>query len=339
MPVRRRRTTESDETPWVAYVAVLVGVVILIAVGLSVLSLGTDGADQSGPERIADDIEPTLVPDTAASSPEAPHVPLADITAVDLRTGKASALPRSFRKILEAGHFRMSPDGSEIAFDDGESIFVATIDGSNVQRFTPKEGGVSAPAWSPDGSRIVFSEANFALILDIGTGHITELVRERGPIWYPNFSRDGRTVLYTTRRRWALMLRTVSADGGPSSGLIRGAFGAYSPDGTTIAYRRTSYDGSDLTKMTSGSLWLADADGRHAHEIGLPAGWMSQMDPEALWPMWSRDGTKIAYLPTFQSAVRVIDIGLDRGADVGEGIDPSWLDDHTLIITDFTGRS
>ena len=53
------------------------------------------------------------------------------------------------------------------------------------------------------------------------------------------------------------------------SDLIRGAFGAYSPDGTTIAYRRTSYDGSDATEMTSGSLWLADLDGSHAREIGL----------------------------------------------------------------------
>ena len=61
---------------------------------------------------------------------------------------------------------------------------------------------------------------------------------------------------------------------------------------------------------------------------------MSQIDPEALWPMWSPDGTKIAYQPTFTSAIRVIDIGLDR-AEVGEGGDPSWLDDHTLIIADF----
>ena len=230
----------------------------------------------------------------------------------------------------------MSPTGAEIAFDDGASIFVANIDGSHVRRFTPEEGGgVSAPAWSPDGSKIVFSEANSAFILDIDTGRITRLVSERRPVWYPNFSGDGRTVLYTTVRHGALTLRTVSADGGPSTDVIRGAFGAYSPDGTTIAYRRTSFGGSDPTEMTSGSLWLADADGSHAHEIGRRAGWMSQIDPEALWPMWSPDGTKIAYQPTYKSAVRVIDIGLDRGSEIGDGIDPGWLNDHTLIIKDF----
>ena len=78
-----------------------------------------------------------------------------------------------------------------------------------------------------------------------------------------------------------------------------------------------------------------DADGSHAREIGLSAGWMSQIDPEALWPMWSPNGTRIAYRPTFRSVVRVIDIGLDRGVAVGEGGDPSWLDDDTLIIAEF----
>ena len=253
-----------------------------------------------------------------------------------MRTGVASALPRSIRKILGARHFRVSPGGTEIAFDDATSVFVAKIDGSPVRRFTPDEGGgVSAPAWSPDGSTIVFSEANSAFILDIDTGRITRLVSERRPVWYPNFSPDGRTILYTTVRHRVLMLRTVPADGGQRADVIRGAFGALSPDGTTIAYRRTSYDGSDATEMTSGNLWLADIDGSHAREIGLPAGWMSQIDPEALWPIWSPDGTKIAYQPTYKSAVRVIDIGLDRGVAVGEGGDPSWLNDDTLIIADF----
>ena len=331
-----------EATPWGVYTVVLVGVVILMAVGMAgVLSLGAKGTGTGAPGPVASAVDPTVVPDAAGSPSEAPHVPLVDIVAVDLRTGNASALPWSIRKILDAGHFRVSPDGTEIAFDDGESIFVAAVDGSHIRRFTAgqgskaDEGAVSAPAWSPDGSKIVFGEANSAFLLDIGTGSITRLIRERGPVWYPNFSPDGRTILYTTLRRWALTLRTVGVAGGPSSDLIRGAFGAYSPDGTTIAYRRTSYHGSDTTEMTSGSLWLAQADGSHAHEIGLRAGWMSQIDPEALWPIWSPNGTKIAYQPTFFAAIRVIDIGLDRGSKVAAGVDPSWLDDHTLIITDF----
>lgn len=317
--------------------AVLVGVVFLVAVGMAgVLTMGAEGPGRSAPVPVPSAVDPTVVPDTASWSPTPRHVFLADISTVDLRTGMTSALSMRIRRILGARHFRMSPGGTQIAFDDAASILLANIDGSHVRRFTPEEGGgVSAPAWSPDGSKIVFSEANSAFILDIDTGRITNLVSERRPIWYPNFSPDGRTILYTTVRHRVLMLRTVPADGGQRVDVIRGAFGAFSPDGTTIAYRRTSYDGSDATEMTSGNLWLADIDGSHAREIGLSAGWMSQIDPEALWPIWSPDGTKIAYQPTYKSAVRVIDIGLDRGSEVGDGIDPAWLDDHTLIITDF----
>ena len=71
---------------------------------------------------------------------------------------------------------------------------------------------------------------------------ITRVLRDGDEIWFPNFSADGRTILYTTVRRRRMTLRTVAATGGRSSFLMPGAFGAYSPDGTTIAIevRRTT---------------------------------------------------------------------------------------------------
>ena len=59
------------------------------------------------------------------------------------------------------------------------------------------------------------------------------------------------------------------------------------------------------------------------------------MDPEALWPMWSPDGSMIAYQPLYKSPIKVIDVRFGQVRKVGNGADPSWLDDHTLIITDF----
>jgi hypothetical protein len=91
----------------------------------------------------------------------------------------------------------------------------------------------------------------------------------------------------------------------------------------------------DVTEMTSGAMWLADPDGSHPRKLGRSCCWMSQMDPEALWPMWSPDGSLIAYQPLYQSPIRFVDVRSGQVQKLGEGDDPSWLDDHTLIITDF----
>ena len=65
-----------------------------------------------------------IVSDFKAASPETGALGLADVSFVDLRTGKATALPKSIRSIAGVGHFRVSPDGAKLAFDDGAAIFV-----------------------------------------------------------------------------------------------------------------------------------------------------------------------------------------------------------------------
>ena len=216
MSARRRSTTEAGGTPWVVYGVVLVGIVVLVAVGMAgVLTMGAEGPGRSAPVPVASAVDPTVVPDTSWS-PEPRHVFLADISTVDMRTGVASALPRSIRKILGARHFRVSPGGTEIAFDDATSVYVAKIDGSHRPAFHTRRGwrGVGAGVGRRTARRSCSARANSAFILDIDTGRITRLVSERRPVWYPNFSPDGRTILYTTVRHRMLILRTVPADGG-----------------------------------------------------------------------------------------------------------------------------
>jgi Tol biopolymer transport system component len=183
------------------------------------------------------------------------------------------------------------------------------------------------------------SQRHTISLIDIATGRATRVIREPREIGNPHVSPDGRPLLYPTLRHRRVVLRTVPATGGRSSFLMAGAFGTYSPDGTTIAYRKTGYDGVDVTQMTSGRVWLADADGTHPREIGHSCCWMSQIDPEALWPTWSPDGSRIAYQPLYGGPVKVVDVDRDRGRPVGEGEDPSWLDGHTLIVTGFEGTS
>ena len=136
-----------------------------------------------------------------------------------------------------------------LAFEDSLATYVADVDGSHLR--TIHGGGPGAavtPAWSPDGRTLaVVGFGNTVALLDVETGRRTVLIRRPEAVWFPNFSPDGRTVLFTTVGDGGLELRTVPVAGGRSTFLRPGAFGAFSPDGSRIAFRRTSYDGVDPT--------------------------------------------------------------------------------------------
>jgi Tol biopolymer transport system component len=59
------------------------------------------------------------------------------------------------RKIGVAGA-EFSPDGSTIAYSDGNSIWEVQRTGRNPHRVTSGGYGDTSPSWSPDGTRIAF---------------------------------------------------------------------------------------------------------------------------------------------------------------------------------------
>jgi Tol biopolymer transport system component len=282
--------------------------------------------------------------DVSAVSP-APPVPAvdpADIDRIDLRAGETTPLPMSIRGISErVAHVRVSPDGSTLAFDDGVEIYVANVDGTLVRQLT-REGGVSevTPSWSPDGSTIVFKrgtgtrtiKGSGIYVADVATRRISRVISTYHEVWYPNFSGDGRTILFTKPYGGRLTLWTVPVTGGASTLLRGGAFGAYSPDGTLMAFRRSNSDGTDLIAMTDAGVYVARADGTHARPVLSGSAWMSQVDADALWPAWSPDGTRLAFQTLYGKRVTVVDVRTRRVTSTVQAGDPSWLDDDTLVM-------
>ena len=80
--------------------------------------------------------------------------------------------------------------------------------------------------------------------------------------------------------------------------------------------------------MPFDDLWIANADGSGRHVLVSGSG-------ELVFPRWSPDGTRIAYLDT--GGVYVVDVstgGTTRVTDTSPGPYgwPEWVDDDTLHV-------
>jgi Tol biopolymer transport system component len=287
-------------------------------------------------------------PANETPTPSPPGLNAGSDVAIDLTTGEARPLPESITSIPDTQNYRVSPDGRTLLFEvidetTTAQLYLAAIDGSNVRQLTDEPGGAVAGAWSPDGTKIAYvagweQRTSVSLyLLDIATGDTALLagglmmgrfgsdgvdVREF-PI--PSFSPDGLTILFTSQ---GFFLETVPVSGGKGTRLRSdSAWGSYSPDGTTMAFLNTAGYNGRLRLWDYWGLLLADADGRNERQL---------VDDAGEHPVWSPDGTRIAY--GWRGQVRVVDVTTGLVTRVAVGERPSWLDEDTLIVERYRGR-
>jgi Tol biopolymer transport system component len=290
-------------------------------------------------------------------------VPSAEVQAADvgpqllrLDQGSVAGLPQGLLD-RDPRDVRPSPDGRMIAFvgvdsdhpDAPHRLFVARVDG---QRLDPVRavGSIGPalpadPAWSADGRRIVYRDVDGLIVVDVDTGKSRRIHRARGSrLWLPSFRPDGREILYTRVADHGrhLELWTVPVRGGRARRLVPdAAFGSWSPDGSTIAFRRFG------RAVRPGSIWpyafgqvnLADADGRRIRRlVSRRSGWMmAPLDWSGVRPVWSPDGTRLTYtsFPMYGrhgNPVRVVEVDSGNVIQVGCGEMPVWWDARTLMI-------
>jgi TolB protein len=234
---------------------------------------------------------------------------------------------------------------------------VAALDGTGLRSIGPSDRESYDPAWTPDGKRIVYVDHALALpgqrdardvgtrlvVADIRSGRATRSAGVKGRVRMPSVRADGRTILYTRfsdgGRRPELWV--VPRSGGRARRLMtNAAYGVWSPDGRSIAYRRLQAAVAQGVYPYDAGLWIADARGRRARRIWRGAGCchMAHVDWSASRPAWAPDGSRLvlAKAPADHwDDVIVLGVAGGRAIAVGQGVLPTWLDDETLIVQDY----
>lgn len=197
-------------------------------------------------------------------------------------------------------HVAISPNGERLVVAKGTGplddeivgiepigLFIHELAGSGEQRLT---AGGTHPGWSPDGSEIAFISGRSVRVINVDGTHEREIFRiSRGDI--------DRTYLVDVA--WSGDSQRVAFATGP---LERGNSAVWS----------VREDGSDLRKhfaidedIISGLTWSPDGEhfawggsfrGVRSVMLAGSSGKPTQVEPNSEDPMWSADGSELAYV-------------------------------------------
>ena len=214
-----------------------------------------------------------------------------------------------------------SADASQIAYcgDGGGAFEVWTInaDGTEPTQVTHLEGQAFFPDASHDGKKIAFGGVQGddpqtqVYTVDATTGEdLVALTSCEGQDSdcsndYPAWSPDGKHIVYIHTDDYVndtavnSQVWVMDADGSNQQALtsdspLKDQVPNWSPDGTSIVYA----SGEGVAE----GIWVMKSDGSDQHQLSgcLPADELPCAAGQDFGPVWSPDGTQIAFLRSFQ---------------------------------------
>jgi TolB protein len=226
-----------------------------------------------------------------------------------------------------AEHPKWSPDGNYVVYDadTGQSIHMIPAIGGAPIVFLPDSIGIihgGLPHWSPDASKIAFVEGSSTTlcIYDMESAQVQGLFHKEGMVPLPGgWTRDGRQVLIALMEMPSRKstIWTVPLDGSEPTQISGHCENFYrhlalSPDGSLLVY--ACHEGGRL------GLYIMRTGEGVSDGGDVPAGGVRSLplavtpDAHNEGPIWSPDGTKIAFISTRSgnSAIWVMDLEPDE---------------------------
>lgn len=236
-----------------------------------------------------------------------------------------------------------SPDGGSIAFvrcTDLCAIWVMDQDGTDAHRVSAR-GWVQPPLWSPDGTAIAYTvlrdEEHRAIVVVTPDGSTrTRLTTYRYSRSVTGWSPDATKLLFVSDQDGDPDLWVMDRDGSDATKLTRNVVmdldGAFSPDGTRIAFYRASRQGRTT------SIWTMASDGTDERQVTSFGPGVRGFD---LRPIWSPDGRWIAFrrdlMPRTGTTVQIFRVALDGSGlraltgTRGHVFDWAWSPDSSRV--------
>ncbi|HET7219125.1 MAG TPA: hypothetical protein VFJ02_13805, partial [Vicinamibacterales bacterium] len=191
------------------------------------------------------------------------------------------------------------PDYSngKVTFSYLGDIWLASDDGSNVQRLTDNLAREIYPRFSPDGKAIAFSSNrngnNDVFVVASSGGTPKRLTYHTGNDDVVGWTRDSQHVIFRAARGDGAFpsvatLYQVAVAGGQEKPLPVdwGYWGSFSPDGRSLVFNRhpSTWSRRHYRGSYSADLWIADLGAKTYSRL------LGDEQYNRLWPMWGADG-------------------------------------------------
>lgn len=243
------------------------------------------------------------------------------------------------RPVLGIGSPALSPDGRNIAFRALNDIWTMII-GDRPRRVCRDRFFKSDPAWSPDGRWLSYSSDRGGKLdiwlRDLHTGEDRQLTHLSDAALSGSWSQDGRLIAFLDQGG---SLHTIEIE----SGAVQKVYGplwepgrpSWGPDGRTIALAAFKPYSASYREGLSEILTVDRMTGKAEYQPPLPHRSLSTRGDDG--PVWSPDGTKIAFVLASLLWVAPVDLrgrltGAPHAINAEVTDAPSWSGDSKTLL-------